>query len=56
VEKIKKQISKSKGGKPSKKDGSGPIMFLVGEVGKLTERRGDPQEAERALRVIFGME
>lgn len=42
VAKIKKQLKKSSE-KPSKKDGSGPIMFLVGRVMLLTNRQGDPQ-------------
>ena len=48
VEKIlKKKNKKSKKG--------GPAMFLVGEVMKLTNRQGDPQEIERIINERLGL-
>ena len=49
VDKIIKQAKKGKD-KKSKKGGGGPIMHLVGEVMKLTNKQGDPQQIESIIK------
>jgi len=47
IDKINK---KRKSGKGKKGDGSGPIMFLVGQVMQLTKKQGDPKLIEQIVR------